>query len=72
MQTLSAESVPSMCWTAPQVQKELVAEIERTQALLQERKRIALTSPEVVRTKNSLKTKRNFGGRKKTRKGARK
>jgi uncharacterized small protein (DUF1192 family) len=69
MQMLSAESVPSRCWTAPQVQKELVAEIERTQALLQGRKRIALTSPEVVRTKNSLKTKQKLRRQEKDKEG---
>lgn len=56
MQPLSAESVPSRRWTALQVQKELAAEIERTQALLQDRKRVALTSPDAVRMKKGLKT----------------
>lgn len=64
MQTLSAESAPSRRWTALQVQNELAAEIERTHALLLDRKRIALTSPEAVRMKKSVKTKRNSGGRK--------
>ena len=63
MQTLSAECVPSGCCTALSDEKELAAEIERTQVLLQDRKRVALTSSEAVRMKRSLKTKRNFGGR---------
>jgi predicted nuclease of restriction endonuclease-like (RecB) superfamily len=39
-------------------EKKLAAEIERTQALLQERKRIALALPEKVRGKKGIKTKR--------------
>ena len=50
--------------TALPDEKELASEIERTQALLQNRKRIALTSPEAVRTKKSVKAKRASGGRK--------
>jgi len=42
-------------------EKELAAEVVRTQALLQDRKRSALTPPTVVRTKKSMKAKRNFG-----------
>lgn len=41
--------------TALPDEKELAAEIERTQALMQERKRIALTSPEAVLTKKAQK-----------------
>ena len=63
MQTLSAESVPFGCWTALQVRKELAAEIERTQALLEDRKKIALTSLGAVQTKKSVKTERVSGGR---------
>jgi hypothetical protein len=43
---------------------ELAAEIERTQALLQDRKRIALTLPAVVRAKKGVKTKQVSDGRK--------
>ena len=45
-------------------EKALAAEIERTQALLQERKRIALILPEKVRAKKGVKAKRAPGGRK--------
>jgi len=45
--------------TALPDEKELAAEIERTQALLEERKRIALTSPEVVRAKMGAEAGRN-------------
>ena len=38
-------------------EKTPASEIERTQVLLQDRKRIALASPEVVRRKKSVKTK---------------
>jgi hypothetical protein len=38
-------------------EKELAAEIRRTQALLKDRKRIALTTPKVVLSKKSLKAK---------------
>ncbi len=41
--------------TALPDEKELAAEIERTQVMLQGRKRITLTSSEVVRMKNSTK-----------------
>jgi len=53
--------------TALPGEKELAAEIERTQALLQDRKRIALTSPGVVRTK---RTKRNSGSKEGATKGS--
>jgi len=36
----------------------LSAEIERTQALLEERKRFSLASPKVMRAKGDSKTKR--------------
>jgi len=39
-------------------EKELAAEIERTQALLEERKRFSLASPKVMRAKGDSKTKR--------------
>ncbi len=55
--------------TALPGEKELAAEIERTQALLQDRKRIALTSPEAIRTKNGTKTTRISRGRKGATKG---
>ena len=48
--------------TALPDEKELAFEIERTQAILQDRKRIDLTSPVAVRTKTSTKIKRNSGG----------
>ena len=41
--------------TALPDEKELAAEIERTQALLKDRKRIALPSPEALRKKKTLK-----------------
>ena len=41
--------------TALPDEKELTAEIERTQALLQDRKRIALSSPKAVRMKKGRK-----------------
>jgi len=44
-------------------EKELAAEIERTQALLQDRKRL-LTSPKAVGMKKSVKAKRVSRGRK--------
>lgn len=50
--------------TALPDEKELAAEIERTQALLKDRKRIAITSSETVRRKKSMETKREAGGRK--------
>jgi hypothetical protein len=50
-------------------EKELAAEIERTQALLQAQKRIALTSPKAVRPKKSVKTKHLSGSRKGAMKG---
>lgn len=43
--------------TALPDEKELAAEIERTQALLKDRKRIVITPPEAVRPKKSVKTK---------------
>jgi predicted nuclease of restriction endonuclease-like (RecB) superfamily len=52
--------------TALPDEKDLAAEIKRTQALLQERKRIALTPPEAVAMKKSVKAKRASGGRKGT------
>jgi predicted nuclease of restriction endonuclease-like (RecB) superfamily len=55
--------------TALPDEKELAAEIERTQALLQDRKRIALTSREAVQTKKSVKTKEPLGGEKGAAKG---
>lgn len=55
--------------TALPDEKELAAEIERTQAILQDYKRIALTSPEADRTKKSTKIKQNSGGRKGATKG---
>ncbi len=55
--------------TALPDEKELAAEIERTQALLQDRKRIALALPEAVRRKKDVKTKRVFGSRKGATKG---
>ena len=42
----------------------LVAEIERTQAIMQERKKIALTSPNAARTKKNTILKRYSGGKK--------
>ncbi|MFC1895725.1 YhcG family protein [Thermodesulfobacteriota bacterium] len=57
--------------TALPDEKELAAEIERTQALLQDRKRIALYSPEEIRTKEGSKTKRKSGAKKGTAKGPR-
>ncbi|MDP3029028.1 MAG: PDDEXK nuclease domain-containing protein [Deltaproteobacteria bacterium] len=50
--------------TALPNERELAAEIERTQALLEDRKRRALSSPMAVRTKKGVKTKRVSGGRK--------
>ena len=50
--------------TALPDEKELAAEIERTQALLEDRKRIAITPPEAVRPKKSVESKRLAGGRK--------
>jgi len=47
--------------TALPNEEVLAAEVVRTQALLQDRKRSALTPPAVVRTKKSMKAKRNFG-----------
>jgi predicted nuclease of restriction endonuclease-like (RecB) superfamily len=44
--------------TALPDEKELAAEIERTQALLQDRKRIAIPPPDSVRSKKRVKTKR--------------
>jgi predicted nuclease of restriction endonuclease-like (RecB) superfamily len=55
--------------TALPDEKELAAEIERTQALLQDRKRITLTLPEAVRRKKSVKTKRASDDRKGATKG---
>ena len=49
-------------------EKELVAEIERTQVLLKDRKRIALTSPKAVRVKKNTKKKKD-GRRKGATKG---
>ena len=54
-QTLSAEFVSSGCWTTLPGEKELAAEIERTQVPLHGQKRIALTSPEAIRMTKSLK-----------------
>ncbi len=45
-------------------EKELAAEVVRTQALLQDRKRSALTSLKAVRVKKSVKTKKASGGSK--------
>ena len=50
--------------TALPDEKELAAEIERTQAMLQDRKRIAISSPKAVRPKKSVKTKHLSGSRK--------
>lgn len=50
--------------TALPDEKELAAEIERTQALLQDRKKITLALPEAVRLKKGVKTKRESGSRK--------
>lgn len=50
--------------TALPDEKELVAEIERTQALMQERKRMALTSPGAVRAKKGTKMERNSASKK--------
>jgi hypothetical protein len=47
-------------------ERELAAEIERTQALLQARKGIAITSPEAVQERNAIRTKRDSDGKKKT------
>lgn len=55
--------------TALPDETKLAAEIERTQTLLQHRKRIALTSPATVRTKKSVGKQRASGGRKGTPKG---
>ena len=55
--------------TALPDEKELAAEIERTQALLQDRKRITLTLPEAVRRKKGVKTKRVSRSRKEAIKG---
>lgn len=55
--------------TALPDEKELAYEIERTRAILQDHKRIALTSPEAVGSKKSTKIKRNSGGRKRDKKG---
>jgi hypothetical protein len=63
-------SMPSMRKTALPDEKELAAEIERTQALLQDRKRIAITPPEAVRPKKSVKTKYLSGSRKGAMKGS--
>ena len=49
--------------TALPDEKELAAEIERTQALLQDRKRIAITPPESIRPKKSVKTKQVSGSK---------
>lgn len=38
-------------------EKTLAAEVERTQTLLQERKRIAIALPEKVRVKKGMRTK---------------
>jgi hypothetical protein len=43
--------------TALPDEKELAYEIERTRAILKDRKRIAFTSPEAVRSKKSTKVK---------------
>jgi len=50
--------------TALPDEKELAAEIELNQALLQDRKRIALTSPEALRTKKGTRTARSCSARK--------
>ncbi|OQX00174.1 MAG: hypothetical protein BWK74_00385 [Desulfobacteraceae bacterium A6] len=50
-------------------EKALAAEIERTQALLQNRKRITLTLPEAVRRKKGVKTKGASDDRKGATKG---
>jgi hypothetical protein len=49
-------------------EKELAAEIERTQVLLQDRKRHALTSPKAIRMRKDTK-KRKGEGRKGATKG---
>lgn len=46
--------------TALPDEKDLAAEIERTQAILQVHKRIALTSSGEIRTKGTVKKKQNF------------
>jgi len=55
--------------TALPDEKELAAEIERTQVLLQDRKRITLALPEAVRAKKGLKTKQVSVSRKGDTKG---
>ncbi|MDF1590666.1 MAG: PDDEXK nuclease domain-containing protein [Desulfobacterales bacterium] len=55
--------------TALPDEKELAAEIERTQALLQDRKRTALTLRPAIRTKKGKKTTRSSAGRKGAAKG---
>jgi len=55
--------------TALPDEKELAAEIERTQALLQYRKRIALPSPEAVHIRKRHKNNAKFRSQKKDQKG---
>jgi len=50
--------------TALPDEKELAAEIERTQALLQDRKRIAMTLRPAIRTKKGKNTTRSSAGKK--------
>jgi hypothetical protein len=57
--------------TALPDEKELATEIERTQAVLQDRKRLTLPSREAVRTKKSVEEERASGGRKGAPKGPR-
>jgi predicted nuclease of restriction endonuclease-like (RecB) superfamily len=55
--------------TALPDEKELAAEIERTQVLLKERKMIARTSRDAIQTKKSEKTRGSLDGRKGAAKG---
>jgi predicted nuclease of restriction endonuclease-like (RecB) superfamily len=55
--------------TALPDEKELAAEIERTQALLEKRKRIAIASPAAVRTKEGSRTGRKSSAKKANAKG---
>ena len=50
--------------TALPDEKQLAAEIERTQAVMQERKRIAVVASDTKRTKKNVKTKRTSGNKK--------
>jgi predicted secreted protein len=55
--------------TALPDEKELAAEIERTQALLRDRRMIALPSPEALRMKKTRKNNTKFRSQKKDQKG---